>query len=139
MLIRQIAPLSLCLLLAPLPLAAQDGPAGIAFVQAPEMSSGMALAPTQAEAFAAATAECVAGGAEAEDCIPTNWCQPAGWSIDLFVMHTEGLHWHEVTCGLPTPELARAIAETLCDTENRPWIAECELVQLYDRDGAPQM
>ncbi|WP_417586871.1 hypothetical protein [Pararhodobacter oceanensis] len=138
MLIRQIA-LPLCLLLAPLPLAAQDGLSGIAFVQAPEMSSGMALAQTPADAFAAATAECTEGGAETEDCIPTNWCQPAGFSIDLFVMHTEGLHWHEVTCGLPTEEIARATAAAICTQGARPWIADCQLVQIYDRDGQPQM
>ena len=79
------------------------------------------------------------GGAEAADCIPTNWCQPAGFSIDLFVMHTEGLHWHEVTCGLPTEEIARATAAAICTQGARPWIADCQLVQIYDRDGQPQL
>lgn len=122
-----------------LPAAAQDWPMGIAFVQAPEMASGMAMGRAPEGAFAAATAQCVAGGARAEDCIPTNWCQPAGWSIDLFVMHQEGFHWQEVVCGLPSRGLAERVAEELCAPEARDWLIECRLVQLYNEIGTPQL
>jgi hypothetical protein len=118
---------------------AQDGPGGIAFVQAPEMSYGMAMGATPVEAFDAAIAQCVEGGAMAEDCIPTDWCQPAGWSIDVFVQHVEGLHWHETVCGLVSEDVALAVGAALCDTEAQPWITVCDLVQVWDPDGTPQL
>lgn len=128
--------------LAPLPalapLSALAEP-GIAFVQAPEMSSGMAVGASPAEAIDAAMAECVAGGAMAEDCIVTNWCSPAGWSVDIFAQHREGLHWHEVVCGLPTRAMGEMVAQTLCDRGERPDLIECLLVQVYDPEGVPQM
>ena len=127
-------------LIVPLKAIAQaDGPAGIAFVQAPEQSSGMALAATPADAFAAATAICMESGAYAEDCIPTNWCQPAGWSVDAFVMHQAGNHWHEVVCGLASGEVAQAVGDAICDKAVRPYITECLVVQLYDPQGNPQI
>lgn len=122
-----------------LPAAAQDWPMGIAFVQAPEQASGMAMGRTAQEAFAAATAQCVKAGALAEDCIATNWCQPAGWSIDVFVMHQEGFHWHEVVCGLPSRALAERVADELCAPAMRDWLIECQLVQLYDETGEPHL
>ena len=130
---------TLAVSLAALPLHAQEGPRGIAFVQAPEQSWGMGMGDTPEQAFAAATAQCVEGGALAEDCLQTNWCLPAGWSIDLFLQHQEGLHWHEVICGLPSAEAGQAVAQALCDRSERPYLIECALVQLYDRDGAAQM
>ena len=123
----------LAALACPLPAFAQ--PMGIAFVQAPEMSSGMATGATSEDAFAAATAQCVEGGAMAEDCLRTNWCLPAGYSIDVFAQHQEGLHWHETLCGLPSEETAREVAEVLCNRSARPYLIECMLVQLYDPDG----
>lgn len=122
-----------------LPFSAQAQERGIAFVQAPEQSSGMAVGATAEEAFAAATAQCVEGGAMAEDCLQTNWCLPAGWSIDVFVQHQEGLHWHETLCGLPSQETAQEVAEVLCNRSARPYLIECELVQVFDPMGTPQI
>lgn len=137
---KSLCPLALGLGLAVPNIAlAQGGPDGIAFVQAPEQSWGVAMGATPAEAFARATAQCVEGGALAEDCLQTNWCQPAGWSVDLFVMHQEGIHWHEVVCGLPNEEIAQAVAAEICDKAAREMIIECDLVQVYDHDGALQM
>ncbi|KPQ06736.1 MAG: hypothetical protein HLUCCA12_09015 [Rhodobacteraceae bacterium HLUCCA12] len=121
------------------PAQAQDWPRGIAFVQAPEMSSGVGTGHTPEEGFAAATRQCVDGGARAEDCFPTNWCQPAGWSVDLFVMHQEGVHWHEVVCGLPSRAAAEGVAAVLCDPEIRDWLIECAPVQVYDEAGIAQL
>ena len=129
----------LTLIALPLTATAQEGPRGIAFVQAPEQSFGVGFGATPVEAFAQATAQCVAGGAEAADCLPTTWCQPMGWSIDLFVQHAEGPHWHETHCGLPDHATAQAVAAALCDRQSRPYLIECALVQIYDWDGAPQM
>ena len=126
-------------LVLPVPALAQEGPQGIPFVQAPEQSWGVAMGDTPEAALAAATAMCVEGGALAEDCLPTNWCFPAGWSIDIFAQHREGPHWHEVLCGLPSRETGEQVAQALCDRQARPYLIECQLVQLYDRDGTPLM
>ena len=124
-------------LLAAQPALAQEGPLGIAFAEAPELSSGVGVGPTPDAAIGAAVAECVAGGAEARECIVTNYCSPAGWSADLFVQHREGLHWHEVTCGLPERAMAEALETIACDRDLRPWLIECALVQVYDPQGKP--
>ena len=132
---RHLALLVAAALILPFGASAQER--GIAFVQAPEQSSGMAIGATPEEAFAAATAQCVEGGAYPEDCLRTNWCLPSGYSIDVFAQHQEGLHWHETLCGLPSEETAREVAEVLCNRSARPYLSECMLVQLYDPDGAP--
>ena len=131
--------LPLAALLALLPLAAQAQMQGIAYVQAPEAGWGVAMGATPSEAFALATEDCVETGVMAEDCIPMSWCQPAGWSIDLFVQHQEGPHWHEFHCGLPDRDTAEALVEPLCDRAGRPWLIECALVQVYDGDRQPQI
>lgn len=133
---RSSAILTLLLLALPLPASAQR--LGIAFVQAPEQSYGVATGATATEAFDAAVAQCVEGGALAEDCLQTNWCFPAGWSIDVFAQHQEGLHWHETLCGLPSKETATEVAETLCNRSARPYLIECSLVQIYDPEGVRQ-
>lgn len=134
-------PALLIALLLPLPAVAQ--PMGIAFVQAPEMSQGMGRGETPDEAFAAATADCVTAGAymsaTPEDCLPTNWCFPSGWSIDIFAQHQEGPHWHEMQCGLPDRAVAERVAEALCDRAARPYLIECALVQVYDPEGVAQL
>ena len=119
--------------------AGQDGPQGIAFVQAPEQSYGVAMGPTPQSAFAAATARCVDGGAVAEDCIPTNWCFPAGWSVAVSLMHQEGFHWREAICGLPSEAAALSTVRALCAPGERPGIIECVLSQVFDPQGNPQL
>lgn len=126
-------------LLLALPAAAQDGPKGIAFVQAPEQGGGVCAGATPEEGFSCAVAQCMESGAADEDCIRTNWCQPAGWSVDIFVQHQEGLHWHEVICGLPTEGIARKAAEAACDPAERDYLLECSVVQMYDPEGAEQI
>lgn len=112
---------------------------GIAFVQAPEQGGGVATGATMEEAFAKAVEQCMESGALEEDCIRTNWCEPAGFSVDVFLQHAEGPHWHEVVCGLPDDQIARTIGETLCDREARPYLIECAVVQVYDPGGAELM
>lgn len=119
--------------------SAQSGPVGIAFVQAPEQGGGVAIASTPEVAFANATAQCVQSGALEEDCIKTNWCMPAGWSVDVFVQHQEGPHWHEVVCGLPSKNAAEATVQNMCDLTDRDYLIGCFAVQLYDSSGKAQM
>lgn len=126
-------------LAAACPATAQDGPRGIAFAQAPEQSFGVGTGANAREAIEAAVDRCVDGGAAPRDCIVTNYCSPAGWSVDLFVQHREGLHWHEVTCGLPDRRIAEGIEKLACDRGIRPWLIECTLVQIYDPDGKPMI
>lgn len=118
---------------------AQSGPVGIAFVQAPEQGGGVAIASTPEVAFANATAQCMQSGAREEDCIKTNWCMPAGWSVDVFVQHQEGPHWHEVVCGLPSKKAALAAVLHMCDPADRDYLMGCFAVQLYDSAGKAQM
>ncbi|MCR9124086.1 MAG: hypothetical protein NXH91_17640 [Phyllobacteriaceae bacterium] len=112
---------------------------GIAFVQAPEQGGGVAVGATMEEAFGKAVTQCMESGALEEDCIRTNWCEPAGFSVDVFLQHAEGPHWHEVVCGLPDEQIARAVGETLCDREARPYLIECAVLQVYDPDGSTLM
>ncbi len=133
------ATLAICLFAISWQSNAQSGPIGIAFVQAPEQGGGVAIASTPEVAFANATAQCVQSGANAEDCIKTNWCMPAGWSVDVFVQHQEGPHWHEVVCGLPSKTAALGVVQQMCDPEDRDYLIGCFAVQLYDSDGKPKM
>ncbi len=119
-------------------LADDSGPAGIAFVEAPEQSSGMCVGNTPEDAFACAKMQCVEGGAVEEDCIETKWCQPTGWSVDFFVQHQEGLHWHEVICGLDSAETAMAMESVVCNRENRNYLIECAAVRLINPEGEMQ-
>jgi hypothetical protein len=118
---------------------AQDGPGGIAFAQAPEQGSGVCTGASMDEAFSCAVAQCMESGAADEDCLRTNWCQPAGWSVDVFVQHQEGPHWHEIVCGLPTENIAKSVGEAICDRTERDYLIECSPVQVYDPEGAPQL
>jgi hypothetical protein len=124
-----------CLLCVLAPqLAAQ--PLGIAFVEAPEQSSGMSMAGDPAKAFALATEGCVEGGALAQDCLPTAWCLPAGWTVDIFQQHREGPHWHSIHCGLPDRDTALAVAEVICRAGLAEWLMECAPVRLWDPEGS---
>lgn len=106
-----------------------------AYVQAPEVSGGIAVAPDITTAIDRAMSECIAGGGDARACKVTAACDPVGWAIDLFVQHREGNHWHEVHCGLPDRATAQAVADTLCRSDLRPWVIDCALVGLWGRDG----
>ncbi|EAR50861.1 hypothetical protein OG2516_00120 [Oceanicola granulosus HTCC2516] len=117
-------------------LAAPASAQSIAFAQAVEQSDGMAVADTADAAIAEARAQCVEGGAMEQDCLIVA-CDHAGYSIDVFVQHQAGNHWHETFCGLPDEDVARAVGETLCDTSLRPYIMECMLTQIWDWNGNP--
>jgi hypothetical protein len=118
---------------------AQDWAGAIAFAQAPEQSGGVATAATVEEAIAAAMAECVAGGAPEENCFITAACEPAGWSVDIFLQHQEGPHWHEMICGIAEEGMIEAMATAVCDAEVRPYLIECAVVQVRDPSGIKQM
>lgn len=112
---------------------------GIAFVQAPAQGSGVCAGNTPDDAFACAIKQCVKSGAESQNCIRTNWCFPSGWSADVFLLHNEGVHWHEVTCGWPSQNAALEAAKITCDRKERDFIVDCTVVQIYDPEGKPQL
>ena len=114
---------------------AQDGRHGIAFVQAVEQGSGVCTGKDAASAFACAKEKCTAEGAAGEDCTEQAWCNPAFWSVDIFLQHQEGPHWHEYYCGWNSKELAQAAVKTVCDKTLRPYLIECAAAMIYDEDG----
>ena len=122
-------------LLSATSIQAQEGVVGIAFVQAPEQGSGVATGPNPIVAFERARAQCMESGAAESDCLRTNWCYPANWSVDIFAQHREGIHWHEIVCGLHSESAARATADAVCNMEEREFLIGCSLVQLYDPTG----
>jgi hypothetical protein len=128
--------LALALVLAAQAGQAQERAGAIAFAQAVELSGGVGTGATLEEAVAAARAACVAGGAAEADCLISAACQPAGWSIDVFVQHREGPHWHEFTCGIADQAMVAGIAEAVCDREARPWLMECAVVEVRDPSGS---
>jgi len=119
--------------------AAENAPVGIAIVQAPEQPIAISIGRNMRQAFEEATAQCVGQGGLAEECVRTSWCAPAGWTVDVFVQHREGPHWHEVVCGLPSETAARGTALHMCDRTERDYLIECLPVQIYDPSGAPIM
>lgn len=127
------------LVVSPLPARAQDAYPGVAVVQAPEQSSGIAFGADRQKTVADAIGQCVEGGAMAQDCIVTNWCSPAGWTVDFFVQHREGLHWHETICGIADHAVIAGLETAMCDRTARPYLIECALVQVWDPQGKPTM
>ena len=120
--------------------SAEEQRAGaIAYAQAAEVSGGVGTGATIEAAIAAARADCVAGGARAEDCLITAACEPAQWSVDIFVQHQEGPHWHEMLCGIADEALVAGVVAAVCDGAARPWIMECALVQVRDPFGKARM
>jgi hypothetical protein len=115
------------------PAAAQN--AGIAFVVAPEQATAFCLGDDPGAAFDCAVAKCAEQGAAAEDCAPVAWCMPAGWTAGIGVMHKEGIHWTEYSCGWETLEAAKQAAQVRCDQQQRPYVQECSAGVFYDPDG----
>ena len=112
---------------------------GIAIVQAPEQGGGVCVAETAERGFACAVKKCAVNGIRAQDCIKTQWCHNAGWTVDVFLQHNEGVHWHETSCGWATKTAAEKAAVVICDQKERQYVVGCRLVQIYDPNGTPQI
>lgn len=111
---------------------------GAAFVEAPELSNGVCFGTSPERAFACAQKKCIAKGGGTESCQAVKWCHPAGWSVDLFVQHAEGLHWHEYLCGWPSKADAVAAARLRCTGSQRGKLLQCEVVGVWTPDGTHQ-
>ncbi|WP_333666622.1 hypothetical protein [Parvibaculum sp.] len=120
------------------PARADTGTGGIAFVQAPEQSSGVCAAGNPDKGFACAREKCTEGGAAAGDCLRVAWCYPAGWSVDVFMQHREGPHWHDYSCGWASREAALQAAKVKCDPAFAEALIECTAVMLWTPEGVEQ-
>jgi hypothetical protein len=111
---------------------------GIAFAYAPEQGSGMCTGFNPTQALDCARAECVASsGALPADCARVTWCYPAGWTVAVGVMHREGIHWSEFSCGWPSREAALAAGAVLCDSQYRDYMQDCSIGGLWNDAGEP--
>lgn len=108
---------------------------GIAFAYAPEQGSGVCTGGSPDKAFACARGKCVESGAAAQDCARVAWCFPSGWSVAVAVMHKEGVHWTEFSCGWETREAAAAAGKLRCDMRDKTYIADCIIGGFYDPQG----
>lgn len=121
------------------PAAAQNAQTGIAFAYAPEQGSGVCTGGNPERAMACARQKCTESGALAEDCARVAWCYPAGWSVAVGVLHKEGLHWTEYSCGWPSQEAAVAAGKLRCSTQDATYIQDCSAVVVFDPQGTEIM
>lgn len=115
--------------------AAQDNRGGIAFAYAAEQGSGVCTGGSPEKALNCARAKCMESGALAEDCARVAWCFPAGWSVGVGIMHKEGIHWSEFSCGWPSKEAAIAAGELRCEQQDKTTIQDCSASVVYDPNG----
>jgi hypothetical protein len=116
--------------LGALPAFAQSGPSGIAFVQAEE-GTWSCRGTDAAKAFDCARKKCAAEG-NGQQCHPTRWCYPAGWSGVMVVWLSE-FRSTVPLCGAPSAASVQDALKALCagfDDGHR-----CDLVTLIGPDG----
>jgi hypothetical protein len=118
-------------LLAPAEAQAGSAPVGIAFAQAGETTSWCRSAEPE-KAIACASDKCrrQAGG---EDCYPTRWCSPAGWS-GLMVAWLPEFRSTMIVCGASAEAAVVAALKGLCDGSEE--VTRCEVISVIDPDGA---
>jgi hypothetical protein len=128
--IRTLAPALVTTLLALDPAAAADEPDGIGFAQAEE-GTWWCRGVTAGQALHCAREKCLAesGG---QDCHPTRWCFPAGWSA-LMVTWLPEFHATQVLCGMPGEEAARSAMKAICEAGVE--FTRCDLVLFIDPEG----
>lgn len=114
---------------------AQDGPVGIAIVEAPEQAGGVCFADNLDEGFACAREKCTGEAAYPEDCYRVRWCYPAGWSADIFIQNQEGFHFHDYLCGWQSREDLEAAIAVKCDRSTKDWLLGCQAVRMWDNFG----
>ena len=109
---------------------AAEGPAGIAFAQAEE-GTWWCRDGDSRRAIGCALALCrkQSGG---QECHPTRWCMPAGWSGFMVVWLPE-FHSTHVVCGLPSQAAVGGALKAICDAGEE--FTRCDLVEVIDPDG----
>jgi hypothetical protein len=114
---------------------AQDNRNGIAFAYAAEQGMGVCVGGSPEKALACARAKCAESGALPEDCARVAWCFPGGWSAGVGIMHKEGIHWSEFTCGWPSKEAAIAAGKVRCEHQDKATIQDCAVGVVYNPEG----
>jgi hypothetical protein len=112
------------------PAGAQDGPVGIGFAQAEE-GAWWCREQEPAKGLACAIEKCTAesGG---QDCHPTRWCSPAGWS-GLMTVWLPEFHATTPLCGVSGETALIAAFQALC--AGSPDVTRCDLTMIIDPDG----
>ncbi|MEO0328562.1 MAG: hypothetical protein AAF217_08185 [Pseudomonadota bacterium] len=114
---------------------AQENAKGVAFVLAPEQSSGICFSDNADKGFACAREKCTENGTPVTQCLRVKWCYPAGWSADIFMQHRDGIHWHEYLCGWQTRSDLEAAVKLKCGGNLSNQLIECGLVGLWSPKG----
>ena len=122
-----------CLMLGGAALPSQA--TGIAFAYAPEQGGGVCVGEGAASTIDCARQKCAENTGSIEDCAPMAWCEGPGWSAGVGVMHKEGIHWSEFSCGWPSREAALAAAVVRCDLAHRENIQDCAIGGLWNERG----
>lgn len=112
------------------PALSQSGPIGIGFAQAEE-GTWWCRDGGPAKAFACAMAKC-AKDSSGQECYPTRWCLPAGWSGTMIVWLPE-FHSTVVLCGTSGERALVAGLKAFCD--GSPFVTRCTPVTIIDPDG----
>jgi hypothetical protein len=122
---------ALALSFAAFPAAAQDNPLqGIGFAQAEE-GTWLCRHEAPLEALACAQEHC-AEQAPGEQCAPTAWCYPAGWS-GVMTVWLPDVHVTRVLCGMSDEASLTEMLKTLCATAMTA--RSCDLALIVDPDG----
>lgn len=127
--------LILSFLVTPSLALAQDGPEGIAIVEAPEQGGGYCFAATPEKGFACAREKCAIDGIRMEDCLRVRWCFPARWSADVAIQSGDGFTAHEYLCGWDSHEALEAAAKIKCDEKRRGPLMNCAMTVIWTPDG----
>jgi hypothetical protein len=112
-----------------------DDPQGVAFVEAPEQSSGVCFGENADTTFSCAKQKCTENGTAASDCLRIQWCYPSGWSADIFMQHKEGQHWHRYLCGWQSRDDLEQAAKIACEGSLKEELIECAVVAIWDYRG----
>lgn len=118
-----------------LPSGAHAQEQGIAFAYAPEQGMGVCVGTSPEKALNCARTKCTESGALAEDCARVAWCFPGGWSAGVGILHREGIHWTEFSCGWPSRDAAIAAGKVRCEHQDKEFITDCSVGVVYDPDG----
>jgi hypothetical protein len=112
------------------PALSQDGPVGIGFAQAEE-GTWWCRDQEPGKALACAMEKCTAesGG---QDCHPTRWCSPAGWS-GLMTVWLPEFHATTPLCGVSGETALTAAFQALC--AGSPDVTRCDITMIIDPDG----
>jgi hypothetical protein len=109
---------------------AQPGPVGIGFAQAEE-GTWWCREGDPGKALACALDKCASEG-NGQECHPTRWCLPAGWSGTMIVWLPE-FHNTITLCGTSGEAALIGAFRALCD--GSPDMTRCDVVTIIDPDG----